>query len=260
MEFKFELTKKIKEFLKDCNINEIGIGYSDSQVIKIEKGSKIYYLKMAKEGLLTNEYSKLNWLENKIDKLVPHIVLYEVENNVEYLITESLKGEMVCSDFYLKNPSLGIPVVVEAFKKIYEIDITDCPYNVSLDYKLNLVKYNIDNKLIEIENVDKKVLDKYKTLEGIYKYLVDNRFEEELCFSHGDISLPNIYADNNHFSGFLDVGDCGIADKWFDIAIATRTIKFNYGDEYLKDFYDGIGVIPDYKKIDYYLLMMELYL
>ena len=151
-------------------------------------------------------------------------------------------------------------VIAEAFKKIYSVDIKDCPFDTSIDYKLALVNDNVRKGLIKEENIKKEVLEKYGSIDNILSYLNINKFYEPLCFSHGDTSLPNIFALNNHFSGFIDVGECGIADKWFDLAICEKSIRRNYGDEYVKAFCQELGITPDQDKIDYYLLMMELYL
>ena len=260
MEYNYKLTKKIENFLNGAAVEEIGIGYSNSQVLKIVKGENIYYLKMAPNGFLKGEYERLSWLSSKVSDLVPQIISFESENGVEYLLTESLKGEMLCSDYYLSHPNEGLDIVVDAFKKLYEIDITDCPFNVALDYKLSLVRSNLDNHLIDEANVDSNILKKYGSLEGIYEFLVNNRFHEDLCFSHGDISLPNIFAFDGKLSGFIDLGDAGIADRYFDIAIVTRTLIYNYGEEYAEKFYEKMGIDVDRSKIDYYLTMMELYL
>lgn len=258
MEFKFKIVDTIKEFIADSKLTEISIGCSDSQVIKIEKETGIYFLKIAETGMLTKEYEKLKWLDNKLK--VPKIIIYENIDNTEYLLTEALKGEMVCSDYYLDNPMLGIPIIINAFKELYKIDISDCPFDVSLDYKLELVKNNIFGNLLDESIMSEEVLEKFKTPKNIYQYLVKNRFEEELVFSHGDVSLPNLFTNNGEFTGFIDVGECGIADKWFDIAIAVKTIKRNYGDEAVLEFYKQLEIEPDTFKIDYYLLLMELYL
>ena len=74
------------------------------------------------------------------------------------------------------------------------------------------------------------------------------------------LTRANVFAKDNHFSGFIDVGECGIADRWFDLAICEKSIKRNYGEEYIPIFYQALGIVPDRFKIAYYLLMMELYL
>lgn len=258
MHYKYKLTEKISNFIADSNLQEINIGCSDSQVIRIDKNEDIYFLKMAKNGVLTKEFEKLKWLEGKLN--VPKIVIYDLNDETEYLITEAVRGEMVCSDYYLNNPLVGIKVIAEAFKQVYSVNIADCPFNVSIDYKLDLVENNLKNGLILEENVSEKVLEKYGDLNNILTFLKENRFEEQPCFSHGDTSLPNIFADKDHFSGFIDVGECGIADKWFDLAICEKSIIRNYGEKYIYNFYEELNIKPDREKIDYYLLMMQLYL
>lgn len=81
-----------------------------------------------------------------------------------------------------------------------------------------------------------------------------------MSFSHGDTSLSNIFCKYGKFTEFIDVGECGIADKWFDLAICQKSIKRNYGIEAVDKFYQQLEITPDNDKINYYLLMMELYL
>ena len=258
MKFNYDLTDKVSEFIKNSDLEDIGIGCSDSQVIKVKKTQNTYYLKISKKGMLTSEFEKLKWLQGKLS--VPKIILYDVSDNTEYLITESVQGEMVCSDYYINNPDVGIKVIADAFNNIYSVDIKNCPFDVAIDYKLSIIENNVKNKLIKEQDLKKETLEKYGSLDNILKYLKENKFYDGLCFSHGDTSLPNIFAYNNKFSGFIDVGECGLADKWFDLAICEKSIKRNYGEEFISKFYNELQIIPDRNKIDYYLLMMELYL
>ncbi len=97
-------------------------------------------------------------------------------------------------------------------------------------------------------------------LTVFHENLLVNKDKEELCFSHGDTSLPNIFANDYKFSGFIDVGECGIADKWFDIAIAVKTLERNYGEKAVDLFFKQLEIKKDQIKINYYLLLMELYI
>ncbi len=254
----YELSENIKEFIKGSKLEEISIGCSDSQVFKIYKDNSVYFIKIANSGLLTQEYNALKWLDGKLE--VPKVVLYDLNDKVETLITESIKGEMVCSDEMLNKPELGLKVIAEAFNHLYKVDYNDCPFNVGIDYKLQLVKNNVKNNLINYDDLKDETKERFNSLDEIITFLENNKFEAEKCFSHGDTSLPNIFCYNNNFSGFIDVGECGIADKWFDLAICQKSIIRNYGEEYVKEFYKELNIEPDYNKINYYLLMMQLYL
>lgn len=258
IKFRYNITKQIENFIKNAKLEEINIGCSDSDVIKITKNNQIYYLKMAKKGLLTQEFNALKWLNGKL--LVPEIVMFDSDDNTEFLITKAISGEMVCSDYYIKNPNLAIKIIKEAFDNLYNVDISNCPFDESNNYKLSLVEKNVNNGLVKDEDLKEETLKKYGNTKNLLQYLKDNRVEEELCFSHGDTSLPNIFSLNCKFSGFIDVGECGIADKWFDLAICEKSIRRNLGEKYVSKFYKELNIVPDRKKIDYYLLMMELYI
>jgi aminoglycoside phosphotransferase len=258
MELKFKLTKFIEDFIKDAILQEIGIGCSDSQIVKIIKKSGTYFLKVSENKNIKTEHMKLQWLQGKLQ--VPKIISYEEKDFVNYLLTEDVGGEMVCTDFYIKNYRQGLDIIIEAFRVLKNIDVSDCPFNVGLDYKLNLIKNNIDNNLLDVKNINSDILVKYGSIEGIYEHLILNKPEEELIFSHGDTSLPNIFAKDDRLIGFIDVAECGIADFWFDVAITAKSIKRNYGGEAVQSFYKMINREIKYENIEYYMIMMNLYL
>ena len=252
------LPKELQDFIKDSPLEEITIGCSDTKVMKVKKDNKEYFIKIGKANSLQTEYQKLVYLQDKLP--VPKIVMHNIIEEDEYIVSTKIPGEMLCSKYYMAHPSEGINIIADALNIVQKVDIKDCPINTSLDYRLNLARQNIAKGLIKDENIEEENLKKYKSKEGILKYLEDNKFKEELCFSHGDTSLPNMFAHNNSFSGFIDVGECGISDKWFDIAITIKSIIRNYGEEYVNEFLEKINVKFDKFKYNYYMLLMELML
>ena len=96
----------------------------------------------------------------------------------------------------------------------------------------------------------------------------ENKPSYEPVLSHGDFCLPNIYLDNGIISGFIDLGDAGIGDKWRDIALCYRSLKHNaegaYGGKVYPDtdpmqLFKKLQIEPDWDKIRFYLLMDELF-
>ena len=76
--------------------------------------------------------------------------------------------------------------------------------------------------------------------------------------SHGDIGANFFIADNEIY--FYDLARCGIADKWIDIAFYFRDIRDYYPDsDYERIFFEMLGIEPDYKKINYYILLDEMF-
>lgn len=253
------LTTNLKEFVKNANLEQIGIGCSGDKVIRIIKNNGVYFLKYSGNKNINLEYTKLKWLQGRL--LVPKIVSYEEQNGLYYLLTQSLDGEMVCSKKYMTDWRSGLNVIQQAFSELWKMSTEDCPFQARLDYKLQNIKNKMDNNLIQPQDIKPDFLDKYGSINGIYKYLINNKPQEQLCFSHGDTSLPNIFGLGNKLTGFIDVSDCGVADIWYDIAVTAKSIKRNYNQEALQVFYDfiqnKIGKIKQ-EVIDYYITLVEL--
>lgn len=256
---KKNLPIQLKEFIKNSNITEISIGCSSSDVYEINKKNDTYYLKIDLKGALSKEALSLSWLKNKLP--VADVVFYISEGKHDYLLTTAVSGEMSCSDYWWDYPEIVIPAVAEAIKMIQAVNTSACPLRSNLDYKLELVKNNIDNNLIDFNKFKSPIDVKFNNYNEVYSFLIKNKIKEDLCFSHGDTSLPNIFIKDEKVSGFIDLGECGIADKWFDIAITVKSIRRNYEDKkYVDLFFECLGIKPDYEKINYYHLLMMLYL
>ena len=172
------------------------------------------------------------------------------------MLTKSLKGNMLCDNYYDEHPLEGIKIIVEAFNALYNIDYSDCIIDETIDTKIK----RIENRFNTIKNEDIKpeILQRFITKENILKYLKGNKPKQIIGFTHGDMSLPNIFADNGHFSGLLDTEDAGIGDIYFDIVICEISIERNYGKEYIDKFYEELGIEKDEFKSDYYRILMSL--
>ena len=100
----------------------------------------------------------------------------------------------------------------------------------------------------------------------LHRWLTANKPPEDVCFTHGDYCLPNIYIDGEAVTGFVDVGRGGIADKWQDIALCVRSLGYNLGsmgnsekDKYIGLLFSRLGIEPDWNKTKYYILLDELF-
>lgn len=246
-------SNRLNEFLKTAtSIDEITIGCSGKKVYKIRKKSKVFYLKVAKH--LSKESISLDYLEDKI--MVPEKVFYEKYNGMSYLLTKSLNGIMLCDDYFDDHIMEGIDIVVEAFNALYNIDYSDCVIDETIPVKIKRIEENIGS--IKEEDIKKEILDRFHTKEAILKYLKGNMPKQIIGFTHGDMSLPNIYACNGHFSGLLDTEDAGLSDIYYDLVVCEISIERNYGKEYVDVFYEKLGIEKDEFKSDYYRILLSL--
>lgn len=246
-------SNRLNEFLKTAtSIEEITIGCSGKKVYKIRKKSKVFYLKVANH--LSRESISLDYLEDKI--MVPEKVFYEKYNGISYLLTKSLNGIMLCDDYFDDHIMEGIDIIVEAFNALYNIDYSDCVIDETIPVKIKRIEENIGS--IKEEDIKKDILDRFHTKQAILKYLKGNMPKQIIGFTHGDMSLPNIYACNGHFSGLLDTEDAGLSDIYYDLVVCEMSIERNYGKEYIDVFYEKLGIEKDEFKSDYYRILLSL--
>jgi kanamycin kinase len=87
--------------------------------------------------------------------------------------------------------------------------------------------------------------------------------EEDLVVCHGDLCLPNVVLDPGtcEVTGVIDTGLLGVADRWADLALTTRSLDDERNDQYGPGagdrFLAGYGIAPDQEKIDFYRLLVD---
>ena len=232
---------------------------SNDMVLKIEKVNRSS----------ENEKKLLAWLDRKLP--VPKIIEEAIQDEYSFLLMSRLPGEMSCSDNNIKNISETVSALALGLKKLWQIDITNCPYRNDTAEKLAQAKFNIENDLVDTDDFNPETFGPagFKDIDGLYNFLVHNRPEEDFVFSHGDFCLPNVFIKGREVTGFLDWGSAGIADKWQDIALCVRSLRYNYLDYpgyteadfeyYKKQLFNELGMEPDEEKIRYYILLDELF-
>jgi kanamycin kinase/aminoglycoside 3'-phosphotransferase-3 len=169
-----------------------------------------------------------------------------------------ITGEMAFLERYLKNPIKLVNLLAVGITILHAVDIWDCPFDCTLKNTLSFLGERVKNNQVNMSNW--KESTEFNTPKELYDYLLENQPKEELIFSHGDYCLPNAFFDNGNITGFIDLGNAGIADKWEDIASCIRSLELNLkSKDYTNMFLECLNIKPDYEKISYYSLLNELY-
>lgn len=250
-----------------ASITPITTGKSGAEIYKIRKPDKtICYLKCENVKIkheLLSEVRIYDWIDNKIR--VPEVLYYDIIDNKEYMLYTEVEGNMANSRIFLEAQNIEnlIRIIAKGLKQLHSLSIENCDIDSKLDIKMKQAKKRIENNLVE--NWDFQEQNKNKSPNDIYMELLNNKPEtEDLVFTHGDYCLTNIIIDEETNIGFIDMGRGGIADRYQDIALAIRNIKYNLNledaNKYIELFFKEYGInSPDIKKIEYYILLDELF-
>ena len=254
----------LSDMLSGYAVTQNQTGRSSAEVYHCVKDSDSLYLKIqrANDGL-RREFEIMSWLNGRLP--VPKIRYFAEYGGRAYLLMETAVGHMTCdcTADELRQPYANtIGILARGLAMIQVVDINDCPFDNRLDKKLRSALRNIENGVVDMD--DFEAGNDFDTPLELYNYLVENRPAEELCFTHGDYCLPNVFIDGADVTGFIDLGRAGIADKWQDIALCVRSIGYNLRDcegkeEYIDMLLRYLGTEPDWDKINYYILLDELF-
>lgn len=235
------------------------VGMSAAEVYKCAIEEHIVYLKKIDEKYAQTTYSVkretevMLWLADKLN--VPKVIEYGQKENAEYLIMSELKGKSI--DEFVENPKQYITYLVNAIKLLHSVDISNCPFLSRVDMRLEELDYLLKNNLADTDISNWEDSTEFTDPQELYKWLCDNKPQEELVFSHGDISNLMIEKDEIYF---FDLARCGIADKWLDISMCVREIRnYYHNPDFEELFFEMLGMKPDHEKINYYLLLDEMF-
>jgi aminoglycoside phosphotransferase len=234
------------------------IGQSSAKVfcLKAENKQPLYLKINENTEELRQEKLRLDWLKNKLP--VPEIVFYQEFNQRAFLLVSEISGISAIDKSFEKNISGLIAETVKGLRLIHKIPILNCPFNSKLDRRIEDARNNLLNGLVDEEDFDEERLG--KTADELFDELQAKKINnEDLVFTHGDYCLPNIILKDSKVSGFIDLGKAGIADRYQDIALLSRSIKDNFGTGWEEKVFEFYGIEPDWNKIDYYRLLDEFF-
>jgi len=236
------------------------VGKSNSKVYLFED----YVLKITSLSFdIDNEYRVYKQLYGKLP--IAKIIAYEEIDGKVFVLKQKLKGKMLCDEYYLARPELLFTLAAKAIKLLWNVDAGNLDLQDTRRTVLEFGK-SIKDEYLSIENCDKNITSEFISIDDIFTYLYKNQPKLDKSLIHGDLCLPNIICDGDKIVGFVDMGLCGISDRYHDLAILYRSIKYNFDGHYGKSYpgfeenklFDIIGIKKNEEKIKYYLLLDEV--
>jgi aminoglycoside phosphotransferase len=257
-----ELTALLENYFGKHTISLISGGATDADLFNIvTQERKRYILKrqICDEShiSLQNGYLNYKWLEEKVP--IPSVKFYHQFANYEILCISELPGHTLEEYFGKIDENEIIRRYATSLKLLHSLNIDKDALFQNLDKKLSKAKYNLDNGLVEISELQPDN-QSYNLIALFEKLLAIKPTNHELVFTHGDYCFDNIKYDNDRLSGYIDIGSGGVADKYQDIALAVRNIQDNFNRELVNLFYKEYGIDEINKdKIEFYILLDEFF-
>ena len=263
---KLEFPENINKILLNKNYYENTVGKTDSKVYIYDD----FVLKVQKTSNETkNEFEIMRKLNDKLP--IPKAVEYVEQNGLSYTLMSRITGEMLAEGKYTNNPDKLISLLCEVFKVLWSVDTEEVYIDSAsnIHERLRTARCNVENNLVDVNNVMPETFGTkgFSSPNALLEWLENNIPKQDLVFTHGDLCFENIFVQNSHINGFIDLGKAGVADRWQDLAICIRELDeifLNMNDSSYKKYssdmlLEKLGIEKDDTKLKYYMLLDELF-
>jgi kanamycin kinase len=217
------------------------------------------YLKVAPEGTfpsLQAEADRMRWASAYLP--VPEVLELGREGGVEWLLTSALPGRSAVDDELQRDPASLVRALARGLRRFHTAPVASCPFDFRLEPAMTLVAERVRAGLVEPGR------DLHPEHAGLTPEEALARLQrtpprgEDLVVCHGDYCLPNAILGEGEVTGYVDLGELGVADRWWDLAVAAWSVTWNLGPGWEELFLSSYGVDPDPGRIAFYRLLYDL--
>lgn len=172
---------------------------------------------------LDRERVRLDWISARHP--APRVIESGADASAQWLVTGALPGDCAVGDAWRSRRREAIGAIATGLRAIHAIPIYDFP------------------------------------AQWTSQVWVGQRPEalgppppiEQLVLVHGDACAPNtLISSEGEWVGHVNFGDLAVGDKWADLAIASLSLDWNFGEGHQDELFEAYAIAPDAQRIDYY--------
>lgn len=201
---------------------------------------------------LAKEVARLRWAVAFTP--VPRVLEHGADDDGAWIVTAGLPGESAVSERWKADPTTAVAALGAGLRAFHDaLPVQRCPFIWSVQCRLA----EIHRRPLEPARWEPE----HRTLgvRGALDHLADAPPVDEVVVCQGDACAPNtLLTDDGRWSGHVDLGALGVADRWADLAIATWSTNWNYGPGWEDPLLAAHGVDRDPDRIAYYRMLWDL--
>ncbi|MGI9030647.1 MAG: phosphotransferase [Ilumatobacteraceae bacterium] len=178
---------------------------------------------------LERERVRLEWIS--VRHPAPPVLASGGDDEAQWLVTAAVPGEPAVGDAWRARRSEAIRAIALGLHAIHAIDIETFPSEWTAQVWVGRRPLTLEPRPVP----------------------------ERPVLVHGDACAPNtLVSDSGEWTGHVDFGDLAVGDRWADLAIASLSLDWNFGEGHQHKFFDAYGIEPDETRIRYYRALWDL--
>jgi kanamycin kinase len=235
--------------------NELG-----GRTFEIGSGPERCFVKWSPHALgldLAGEAARMRWAG--IYTPVPSVLAEGANDTAAWIVTAPLPGTNAVADRWIADPATAVRAVGEGLRALHErLPATSCPFSWSAPERVDwAIHAAADGRIDPVAQWQD--CHQHLTIERALELAAQIPDIDKLVVCHGDSCAPNtLLTGDGRWSGHVDMGQLGVADRWADLAVATWSAGWNYGEEWEPVLLDAYGIAPDPERTRYYRLLWDL--
>lgn len=184
------------------------------------------------DGLdLDAEAARLAWLAPHTP--VPQVVDRGHDEEGEWLVTVAIPATSAIAERWKSDPEQAVRAIGAGLRRFHDVaPLEGCPFDWSVESRLARAGSELA--------CPRPTIDR-------------------LVVCHGDACAPNtLVGEGGDFVAHVDVGSAGVADRWADLAVASWSLEWNFGEGWGVSFFDAYGIEPDAERIDFHRRLWDV--
>lgn len=177
---------------------------------------------------LARERDRLGWLEGRHP--APRVLDWGEDADAQWLVTSAVQGEHAVGDRWRARRDEAIRAIAEGLRVLHAVPVSGFPAGWTEAVWVGRRPVNL----------------------GPCPPIVDP------VLVHGDACAPNtLISTSGRWTGHVDLGDLAVGDRWADLAIASLSLDWNFGEGHQDELFAAYGIEPDPERIRYWRALWE---
>jgi kanamycin kinase len=178
---------------------------------------------------LERERVRLEWLSDRHP--APRVLASGADDEAQWLLTAAVPGGTAVGDRWRARRPEAIRAIASGLRALHAIAIDGFPAHWTSEVWVGRAPASLGPR---------PALD-------------------DVVLVHGDACAPNtLISTAGEWTGNVDFGDLAVGDRWADLAVASLSLDWNFGEGHQDELLDAYGIAADQERIRYYRALWEL--